>query len=84
VLGDKAQQVTDRFLAGWGSVLLVGTPSQIAAGLGMISDAGYDGCLLLFPEWETGLATFRDEVLPRLQQAGLREPAARTSRRLGL
>jgi alkanesulfonate monooxygenase SsuD/methylene tetrahydromethanopterin reductase-like flavin-dependent oxidoreductase (luciferase family) len=80
VLGDKAQQVTDRFLAGWGSVLLVGTPLQIAAGLGMISDAGYDGCLLVFPEWDTGLATFRDEVLPLLQQQGLRETSVGLSR----
>lgn len=78
VLGDMAQAVTDRFLAGWGGVPLVGTPEQIMDGLRFISDAGYDGCLLMFPQWSEGLKNFREEVLPLLEQGGLRASATST------
>ena len=41
-----------------------------------MADAGIAGCLLVFPEWEQGLGRFGAEVLPLLEAAGLREPAA--------
>ncbi len=76
VLGEHADEVTARFIAGWGGVPLHGRAEQIARKLSFMADAGIAGCLLVFPEWEEGLTRFGAEVLPLLEQAGLREPAA--------
>lgn len=74
VLGDQAEAVKQRFVAGWGGIPLHGTAEQVAEGLSFVAEAGCDGCLLVFPMWEEGLNRFREEVLPLLEQAGLREP----------
>jgi FMNH2-dependent dimethyl sulfone monooxygenase len=79
VLGDHAAAVKSRFTAGWGGVPLHGTAEHIAKGLTLMADAGIAGCLLVFPEWEPGLARFGAEVLPLLEQSGLREQASALS-----
>jgi len=66
----------ERFMAGWGGVGLVGTPEQVVERFVQIADAGYAGCVLLFPLWEEGLERFERDVLPLMEQAGLREPFA--------
>jgi FMNH2-dependent dimethyl sulfone monooxygenase len=69
-----------RFMSGWGGIGLVGSPETIAARLVELADAGFDGCLLLTPRWVEGLTTFRERVLPLIEQAGLREPYSRPPR----
>jgi alkanesulfonate monooxygenase SsuD/methylene tetrahydromethanopterin reductase-like flavin-dependent oxidoreductase (luciferase family) len=77
VLGDDWARERDRFISGWGGTEMIGTPERIAERFAGLAEAGLDGTLLLFPIWEQGLAQFREQVLPLLEQAGLREPYIR-------
>lgn len=61
-------------VAGWGGLPLVGTAEQIVEELGWLSRAGVDGCLLSWPSYSEGLAQWNREVMPLLEQAGLRQP----------
>lgn len=63
------------FIAGWGGYPLVGTPAKIAGDMAKLSAVGLDGALLSWPRYEEGLRRFVAEVLPLLEQAGLRQPA---------
>jgi alkanesulfonate monooxygenase SsuD/methylene tetrahydromethanopterin reductase-like flavin-dependent oxidoreductase (luciferase family) len=62
------------FIAGWGGYPLVGTPDQIVGELEMLSSVGLDGCLLNWVNYEVELKQWIDEVMPLLEQAGLRKP----------
>ena len=64
------------FIAGWGGYPLVGSPSRIADEIGKLSSVGLDGALLSWPRYEEGLTRFIDEVMPLVEQAGLRKPSA--------
>jgi alkanesulfonate monooxygenase SsuD/methylene tetrahydromethanopterin reductase-like flavin-dependent oxidoreductase (luciferase family) len=66
-----------RLIAGGGGIELVGTPDQIVDRLSYVAEIGCDGCLLSWPVWEEGLAQFEREVMPLLEQAGLRQPYTR-------
>ena len=48
---------------------------RIAELFANLSDAGVDGFLLTWLDYEGGLDRFGREVLPRLEKAGLRAPA---------
>ena len=61
-----------RFAGGHGSYPLIGDPDDIAAELGRISAAGYAGTTIAFVNYLREFPYFRDEVLPRLERAGLR------------
>jgi alkanesulfonate monooxygenase SsuD/methylene tetrahydromethanopterin reductase-like flavin-dependent oxidoreductase (luciferase family) len=39
-----------------------------------LSDIGFDGILLSWVDYLAGLERFNGEVMPRLEQAGLRRP----------
>jgi FMNH2-dependent dimethyl sulfone monooxygenase len=71
---DTYEAYRHRFIAGGGGIELVGTPEQIVDRLQYVVETGCDGCLLSWPEWEKGLAQFEREVMPLLEQVGLREP----------
>ena len=62
-----------RFAGGAGSYPLVGSPETIAAEMGRIAAAGYEGIALSFVNYTQELPFFCDRVLPLLEQAGLRE-----------
>ncbi len=64
----------DRFAAGHGGFPLVGTPDHIADQLQQLSDTGIAGTTLAFVDYAAEFPYFRDEVLPRLEQKGLRQP----------
>lgn len=70
--GLKAQ-----FVAGWGGFPLVGTPTQIVDRLAAASRLGLDGVTLSWVEYLPGLEQWITEVLPLLEQAGLRQPMPR-------
>jgi FMNH2-dependent dimethyl sulfone monooxygenase len=62
-------------MAGIGSYPLLGNPDDISSSLGQLSDAGLDGVLLMWLDYEGGLQRFGDSVLPRLIATGHRQPA---------
>jgi dimethylsulfone monooxygenase len=69
--------VKSQFIAGYCGYPLVGTTEQIAEGLQTISDVGFDGSLLSWVNYEAGLQRFSKEVMPLLEQVGLRKPFSR-------
>ena len=60
--------------AGWGGYPLVGTPEQIVDKLQKLSKAGVDGILLTWLDYADGLSVWTRDVLPLMEQAGLRRP----------
>ncbi len=62
------------FIAGWSGFPLVGTPEQIVDKIRMMSAAGLDGTALSFVNYQEELPQFIREVVPLLEQAGLRKP----------
>lgn len=64
----------DRFAAGHGGFPLVGTPDHIADQLEQLSSTGIAGTTLAFVDYAREFPYFRDEVLPRLERKGLRQP----------
>ena len=64
----------DRFAAGHGGYPLVGTPDHIVDELVKLSATGVAGTTLAFVDYAEEFPYFRDEVLPRLEIKGLREP----------
>ena len=80
-LGDNAEsrsaadkwKISRNWAAG-GGVELVGTAESVAEKLQALARAGLDGILLKSIEPEAMLERFGRDVLPRLEQAGLRKP----------
>ena len=66
-----------RFAAGHGTYPLVGDPDRIASELAKVPNAGFTGCTLSFVDYAKEFPYFRDEVTPRLEKMGLRNPANR-------
>jgi alkanesulfonate monooxygenase SsuD/methylene tetrahydromethanopterin reductase-like flavin-dependent oxidoreductase (luciferase family) len=64
----------DRMAAGHGGFPLVGTPDTIADKLEKLSDTGIAGTTLAFVDYAKEFPYFRQEVLPRLEAKGLRQP----------
>ena len=64
--------------AGWGGYPLVGTPDRIAGELSKLSDIGFDGILLSWVDYLAGLERWNKEVMPLLEQAGLRQRLRRS------
>ena len=74
------------FIAGWGGYPLVGSPSRIADEIGKLASVGLDGALLSWPRYEEGLTRFIWEIMPLVEQTGLRKAVsgpAETKKRLG-
>jgi alkanesulfonate monooxygenase SsuD/methylene tetrahydromethanopterin reductase-like flavin-dependent oxidoreductase (luciferase family) len=68
------ERVRYRFLAGWGGLPLVGTPAQIVDKLRQVSAVGVDGLVLSWVDYGEGLEQWGRDVMPLLEQAGLRKP----------
>jgi FMNH2-dependent dimethyl sulfone monooxygenase len=62
------------FKAGWGGYGLVGSSEDIANTLEALSNAGVDGFLMTWLDYEGGLARFETGVMPLLERRGLRQP----------
>ncbi|MCI9886893.1 LLM class flavin-dependent oxidoreductase [Micrococcales bacterium 31B] len=65
-----------RFASGHGSVPIVGTPDEVAAEIAKFHAAGFDGMTLAFVDYAGELEYFAQEVLPRLEAMGIRQPVA--------
>jgi FMNH2-dependent dimethyl sulfone monooxygenase len=59
---------------GWGGYLLIGTPEQIVDRLMYLTTMGLDGVVLSWVNYEAELAYWISDVLPIMEQAGLRRP----------
>ena len=65
--------------AGMGGKNLIGDPDSVARQLAELAGAGLRGMAMNFVNFLDELPYFRDEVLPRLERLGLREPLAAKS-----
>lgn len=61
-----------RFAGGHGSYPVVGDPDHVAAEYAKIADAGFAGATLAMVNYVENLPYFAAEVLPRLQEMGVR------------
>ena len=59
---------------GGAGTALVGSYDEVAAILKRLSDAGLNGMALASVNYVQEMPIIRDEVLPRLERLGLREP----------
>ncbi|MGD9985563.1 LLM class flavin-dependent oxidoreductase [Pseudonocardia sp.] len=63
----------ERFIAGWGGYPIVGTPEQVVEEMQRIHDiGGMDGMIMGMLDYNQEIDYFGDNVLPLLEQAGLR------------
>ena len=69
---DLLAQIKHLFAMGHGGFPLVGTPDQVAAGIVKLHETGFAGTTLSFVDYIKEFPYFRDEVLPRLEKAGIR------------
>ena len=71
---DKMRELRKRIAAGAGGNILVGTGEVIASQLHGFADAGLDGVLCSFVDFDDGLERFTAGILPDLEKRGLRSP----------
>ncbi len=64
--------------AGLGAYPIVGTPERIVMTLRELSDAGLDGVTLTWVDYADGIALWERDVMPLMEQAGLRKPFDRS------
>jgi len=79
VLGIESQSFNERlaksqekFVAGYGTNALIGTPRQIVEQLQVYSDQGLQGVVLYFLDYAKELDYFDAKIMPLLREAGLR------------
>ncbi len=63
-----------RFAAGHGSCPVIGNPDQVADEIERFAKAGFAGMTLSFFNYADELPYFAQEVLPRLEAKGIRQP----------
>jgi alkanesulfonate monooxygenase SsuD/methylene tetrahydromethanopterin reductase-like flavin-dependent oxidoreductase (luciferase family) len=76
---EKVHELARALVAGMNGMPLVGTPRKVADDLIAMHEAGVSGVGLTWVEYEEGLAGFNEQVLPLLEEAGVRIPDARTA-----
>jgi len=72
---EEVERFRREYAVGNGGLPFIGSPDDLAGYLAQVSAAGFDGCALSFVNFADEFPYFRDEVLPRLERLGLREPA---------
>lgn len=73
---DLLEQIRESFAVGHGGYQLVGTPEQVADGITNLYEAGFGGTTLSFFDYVEEFPYFRDNVLPILEDRGIRPVAA--------
>ncbi|MEM7540815.1 MAG: LLM class flavin-dependent oxidoreductase [Pseudomonadota bacterium] len=61
-------------VSGYSAFPIVGSVEQVADQLIAMSNMGFDGLTLCWANYDEGLARFNAEVMPLLEQAGVRRP----------
>lgn len=70
----KMEKILEGTVAGLWALPLVGTPDQVAEKMVELHEAGLDGLAFSWPDFDEGLAQLEESILPRLVEAGVREP----------
>lgn len=70
---DKFREIRRGYAEGMGGLPIVGDPDHVARQLVDLSKAGLTGIAVSFVNYLDELPYFRDEVMPRLERAGVRE-----------
>jgi FMNH2-dependent dimethyl sulfone monooxygenase len=70
--GDTLRDFQARFVVGFGTQVVVGTPETVVEELAALSAAGIEGVLMGFVDYDEELDYFRDKIMPLLKDAGLR------------
>jgi dimethylsulfone monooxygenase len=70
--GETLRDFQARFVVGFGTQVIVGTPESAVQEIKEISDAGIQGILMGFVDYDAELDYFRDRIMPLLKDAGLR------------
>ena len=81
---EKFQQMRTGYAQGMGGLPIVGDPDHIASQLIDLSKAGLTGVAVSLVNYVDELPFFCEEVLPRLERAGLREKRSTVTARVGL
>ncbi len=71
---ERLHAMMERFISGGGTFPVIGSYDEVAATLKRLSDAGLDGMALASVNYVQEMPVIRDELLPRLERLGLREP----------
>ena len=71
---EALESLRERFAAGHGGWLLVGTPDDVADGLEELAGIGLAGTVFGFHDYIAELPYFQQEVMPRLERKGMRLP----------
>ncbi len=71
---ERVREMKERHMAGVGTFPLVGSYDEVAATLKRLSDAGIDGMAVGLVNYIDEFPGVRDELLPRLERLGLRQP----------
>jgi dimethylsulfone monooxygenase len=75
---DYMDKFRRNFIAGWGGYPLIGTPEQVTDRLLELSKTGVDGSLITMVDYNAELPYWNENVMPLLEQAGLRKPLVKT------
>jgi alkanesulfonate monooxygenase SsuD/methylene tetrahydromethanopterin reductase-like flavin-dependent oxidoreductase (luciferase family) len=73
---EMLQTFRHRFAAGHGGCPLIGDPDDVAAAITAFARAGFDGIAVSFLNYADELGYFAQEVIPRLEAAGIRQRAS--------
>lgn len=72
--GVSEEELLRNTIIGVGSGKLIGTPEQAAEALAKYQDAGLDGAVFCFRNFEADTASFIEDVVPLLEARGVRQP----------
>jgi len=76
---ERAEKLRYVAKLGWGGFPLIGTPDYIVESLQKLSKIGIDGVLLRWLDYWDGLRRWQKDVMPRLEQVGLRRSSTQTA-----
>jgi alkanesulfonate monooxygenase SsuD/methylene tetrahydromethanopterin reductase-like flavin-dependent oxidoreductase (luciferase family) len=71
-------RLAERVISGVGTFLVKGSYDDAAATYKALYDAGFNGMAVGMIDYAEQFLTFRDEILPRLERLGLRQPVRST------
>jgi alkanesulfonate monooxygenase SsuD/methylene tetrahydromethanopterin reductase-like flavin-dependent oxidoreductase (luciferase family) len=69
---EQIKQFQERFIAGWAGYPVVGTPEQVVEEMGRLNEAGMEGMIMGFVDYNEEMKYFGEKVLPLMKEAGLR------------
>ena len=69
---EQIKEFQERFIAGWAGYPVVGSPEQVVEELGRLNEAGMDGMIMGFLDYNEEMKYFGERILPLMKEAGLR------------